>query len=137
MNRFQKYLYLGFGDYYPGKGLNTDNQSIVLILGCIYIFIGMALLTMCFDLMGQELIDKCQWIGYKLGIIESENYKNHDEIRNNSQIVFENNEKIISEKENNLSLKQVSETPSQTYLPSADIEKTKLRVAYINTKENY
>ena len=43
-----------------------------LILGSIYVLLGMAILAMCFDLMQEEIVAKFRWIGRKIGIIEKE-----------------------------------------------------------------
>ncbi|KAH3836615.1 TWiK family of potassium channels protein 7-like [Dreissena polymorpha] len=63
---------IGFGDVVPGTDFDSPQASAQLILGAIYVLFGMAILSMCFALMQDEIIAKCTWIGQKLGIVEKE-----------------------------------------------------------------
>ncbi|XP_060601523.1 TWiK family of potassium channels protein 7-like [Ruditapes philippinarum] len=65
---------IGFGDVVPGTDFDNPQASAQLILGAIYVLFGMAILSMCFALMQDEIIAKCTWVGQKLGIMDkSEN----------------------------------------------------------------
>ena len=64
---------IGFGDYVPGiaalsKGTDNGVGGRNLIVAAIYVFFGMAILAMCFDLIQESLIGKFSLIGKKLGI---------------------------------------------------------------------
>ncbi|CAF0847712.1 unnamed protein product [Rotaria sordida] len=63
---------IGFGDFVPGQRKDDPNAGAKLFLGAIYVFIGMAILAMCFDLMQEEIVAKFRWLGRKIGIIEKE-----------------------------------------------------------------
>jgi hypothetical protein len=58
---------IGFGDYSPGQNLSDPNRGMNLAIGLIYIGFGLSLLSMSFDLMQGEIIEKFVWIGSKLG----------------------------------------------------------------------
>ncbi|KAK3605639.1 hypothetical protein CHS0354_032589 [Potamilus streckersoni] len=61
---------IGFGDVVPGTDFDNPQASAQLILGSVYVLFGMAILSMCFSLMQDEITAKCRWIGQKLGIID-------------------------------------------------------------------
>ncbi|KAK0060203.1 TWiK family of potassium channels protein 18 [Biomphalaria pfeifferi] len=63
---------IGFGDVVPGRDFDNPQVQAQLMLGSIYILFGMAILSMCFALMQEEILAKARWIGQKLGIIEKE-----------------------------------------------------------------
>lgn len=63
---------IGFGDVTPGTDFDNPQANAQLILGSIYVMFGMAILSMCFALMQDEIISKCKWIGEKLGIVDKE-----------------------------------------------------------------
>ncbi|CAF1054055.1 unnamed protein product [Rotaria sp. Silwood1] len=63
---------IGFGDFVPGQRKDDPNAGAKLFLGAIYVFIGMAILAMCFDLMQEEIVAKFRWLGRKIGIIEKD-----------------------------------------------------------------
>jgi hypothetical protein len=66
----------GFGDLVPGiNQLLVGDKSTGgknLLIAFIYIFIGMAILAMCFDLMQHELVEKFVFIAKKLGLAEKD-----------------------------------------------------------------
>ncbi|XP_067929023.1 potassium channel subfamily K member 9-like isoform X2 [Watersipora subatra] len=62
---------IGFGDYVPGMiQQNTTDKSSTerLVLCTIYVFLGLALVGMCIDLMQADILQKIAWIGRKIGI---------------------------------------------------------------------
>ncbi len=61
---------IGFGDYVPGTAMDSWGSQEKLVLCCVYLLLGLALIAMCFDLMQEEARNKCRSIGIKLGIIE-------------------------------------------------------------------
>nr|KAG5690677.1 hypothetical protein BaRGS_013463 [Batillaria attramentaria] len=61
---------IGFGDVVPGTDFENAQAQAQLLLGSIYVLFGMAILSMCFSLMQDEIIAKCRWIGQKLGILD-------------------------------------------------------------------
>nr|KAI8768876.1 TWiK family of potassium channels protein 18-like [Biomphalaria glabrata] len=63
---------IGFGDVVPGRDFDNPQVQAQLMLGSIYILFGMAILSMCFALMQEEILAKARWIGQKLGILEKE-----------------------------------------------------------------
>jgi hypothetical protein len=83
--KFQK----GFGDFVPGQKEGDPYAGPKLILGAIYVLIGMAILAMCFDLMQEEIIAKFTWLGKKLGIVDKEEEDDIDENNNENADKFE------------------------------------------------
>lgn len=63
---------IGFGDVVPGTDFENPQAQAQLLLGAVYVLFGMAILSMCFSLMQQEILAKARWVGQKLGIIEKE-----------------------------------------------------------------
>ena len=63
---------IGFGDVTPGRDFKDPTHNVRLIIGSVYSIFGMAIITMCFSLMQEEIISKVKWVGKKLGIIEVE-----------------------------------------------------------------
>lgn len=63
---------IGFGDVVPGTDFDNPTATVQMILGGIYILFGMAIISMCFSLMQDEIIAKCKWVGEKLGIIDKD-----------------------------------------------------------------
>ena len=63
---------IGFGDLVPG----SKNKTTSLILACVYIIIGLAVLSMVFNLMEQELMNNIHWLALKINIITNKKKKN-------------------------------------------------------------
>ena len=63
---------IGFGDVVPGTDFDNPQQTAQLILGAVYVLFGMAILSMCFSLMQDEIIAKCKWVGQKLGLVDKD-----------------------------------------------------------------
>ncbi|WAQ98057.1 KCNKI-like protein [Mya arenaria] len=63
---------IGFGDVTPGRDFSDPLANVRLIIGTIYSIFGMAILSMCFTLMQEEMTAKFQWVGRKLGVIEKD-----------------------------------------------------------------
>jgi len=54
----------------PGQDFSDPLGPYKLTAGCAYIFIGLSVLGMAFDLMQEELISKFSWFGKKIGLID-------------------------------------------------------------------
>ena len=63
---------IGFGDVVPGTDFENPQAQAQLMIGAVYVLFGMAILSMCFSLMQDEILAKARWIGQKLGIIDKE-----------------------------------------------------------------
>ena len=63
---------IGFGDYVPGSISNahTSDSNQRLIICCVYLMIGLALLAMCFNLMQEDVTAKFVWLGKQIGLID-------------------------------------------------------------------
>ena len=62
---------IGFGDLVPGSSaFENQEDQIQMIMAAIYMLFGLALLSMCFSLIQEEISTKFKWIGEKLGIVE-------------------------------------------------------------------
>ncbi|CAH1800361.1 unnamed protein product [Owenia fusiformis] len=59
---------IGFGDIVPGT--ETDSWAVKekLVLCAMYLILGLSLLAMCFNLMQEEVKEKCKWLGMKIGL---------------------------------------------------------------------
>lgn len=62
---------IGFGDFVPGTSLDASASQAKLVLCCMYLVFGLALLSMCFDLMQQEARMFFQTLGQKLGLVRT------------------------------------------------------------------
>ena len=60
---------IGFGDYVPGTAYDSWASQEKLILCSLYLIFGLALIAMCFDLMQEEVRNKCRTLGKKLGLV--------------------------------------------------------------------
>ncbi|BFY98460.1 hypothetical protein BsWGS_01500 [Bradybaena similaris] len=63
---------IGFGDVVPGTDFDNPQAQVQLMIGSIYVLFGMAILSMCFSLMQDEILAKARWVGQKLGILDKE-----------------------------------------------------------------
>ncbi|XP_005094519.1 potassium channel subfamily K member 2 [Aplysia californica] len=63
---------IGFGDVVPGTDFENPQAQAQLLLGSVYVLFGMAILSMCFSLMQDEILAKARWIGQKLGILDKD-----------------------------------------------------------------
>nr|XP_027232956.1 TWiK family of potassium channels protein 7-like [Penaeus vannamei] len=63
---------IGYGDMVPGTALlsNEDPGTAGLKMAvCIaYILLGMALLSMCLNLMQEQIVEKCRWLAREIGL---------------------------------------------------------------------
>ena len=66
---------IGFGDLVPDSNNKTTNTTS-LILACVYIIIGLAVLSMVFNLMEQEIMKNIHWLALKINIIINKKKKN-------------------------------------------------------------
>ena len=63
---------IGFGDIVPGTDMKEWASQAKLVLCSLWLAFGLSLLAMCFNLMQEEVKDKCKWIGQKLGLLKDE-----------------------------------------------------------------
>lgn len=62
---------IGFGDLVPGSaGFQTEGDGWRMVSASLYMLIGMALLSMCFNLMQDEIAAKCRRLGQLVGLID-------------------------------------------------------------------
>lgn len=87
---------IGFGDYSPGQNLSDPDRGLHLAIGLIYIGFGLSLLSMSFDLMQSEIIEKFVWIGSKLG------FKSDDDEEGAAAEEEDDDEKKKKDEENKL-----------------------------------
>ena len=66
---------IGLGDFVPGNSINAENSNeYVLAIVAFYILMGISLLSMCINLMQEEVLAKIKKLGVRLGIVEDPNY---------------------------------------------------------------
>ena len=63
---------IGFGDIVPGTDMKEWASSEKLVLCALWLAFGLSLLAMCFNLMQEEVKEKCKWVGQKLGLLRDE-----------------------------------------------------------------
>jgi hypothetical protein len=63
---------IGFGDVTPGRDFSDPMANVRLIIGSCYSIFGMAILSMSFNLMQEEMTAKFRWIGRKMGVVEDD-----------------------------------------------------------------
>ena len=70
----------GFGDVVPGTDNMTDSASQWKMIGAaVYIVFGMAIMSMAFNLIQEEIVSKFVWLGEKLGIIDKQKDEDEDD----------------------------------------------------------
>lgn len=63
---------IGFGDLVPGTGIlepGKQEEHFRLIVCCVYLILGLAVIAMSFNLVQAEVTAKCKQIGRNLGIL--------------------------------------------------------------------
>ena len=79
---------IGFGDVTPGRDFSDPTANARLVIGTIYSIFGMAILSMCFTLMQEEMVAKFMWLGRKMGVVEDgdgdENFSSLENVDKNS-----------------------------------------------------
>ena len=66
---------IGFGDFVPGTSVESWDSQQKLVLCALYLIFGLALIAMCFDLMQEEVKNKCRALGRKMGILKDDGSK--------------------------------------------------------------
>ena len=64
---------IGFGDVVPGTDMDQWSSHEKLVLCALWLAFGLSLLAMCFNLMQEEVKEKCKRIGRKLGLLKADN----------------------------------------------------------------
>ncbi|KAG8175727.1 hypothetical protein JTE90_002361 [Oedothorax gibbosus] len=74
---------IGFGDYYPGsafQGYKGDITKTLSLMGtCFYMMLGMALVSMCINLMQEQLTSKVRWVAHEVGLIQLPDIEDTDD----------------------------------------------------------
>ncbi len=63
---------IGFGDIVPGTDMSEWASHEKLVLCALWLAFGLSLLAMCFNLMQEEVKEKCRWAGQKLGLLRDD-----------------------------------------------------------------
>ena len=63
---------IGFGDIVPGTDMKEWASHEKLVLCALWLAFGLSLLAMCFNLMQEEVKEKCKWLGQKLGLLKDD-----------------------------------------------------------------
>ncbi len=66
---------IGFGDFVPGdKVLNVSSKQgqAKLIIACVYVLMGLAVVAMSINLVQEEIIGKARQLAKDMGIIEED-----------------------------------------------------------------
>jgi potassium channel subfamily K protein len=106
---------IGFGDYVPGQNQADSYRAPKLILGAIYVLIGMSILAMCFDLMQEEIITKFTWLGKKMGIIDQEDDEENEDSDEPKKDKEKENDNQDNENDDNYKEKNNYGRPNSNY----------------------
>ena len=74
---FTSLMTIGFGDFVPGNDyiyqvsadLNEDEARAKIVIGTIYILLGMAIVAMCLNLMQEKLVQQVRTFARRIGLI--------------------------------------------------------------------
>ncbi|XP_055925608.1 TWiK family of potassium channels protein 7-like [Argiope bruennichi] len=76
---------IGFGDYFPGKAFHgykgSITKTLTLMGTCFYMMLGMALVSMCINLMQEQLTAKVKWVANEIGLIKQPDIPDTDEAK--------------------------------------------------------
>ncbi|GFS65761.1 uncharacterized protein TNIN_50971 [Trichonephila inaurata madagascariensis] len=65
---------IGFGDLVPGSDIfDAQSGQAKLIICCLYLIMGLAIIAMSFNLVQEEVVIKCKNVARNLGLLKSEN----------------------------------------------------------------
>lgn len=71
---------IGFGDVVPGSSkFDTTIGQLKMLVAAVYMVFGMALLSMAFNLIQEEMVGKFKWLGVKCGIIKNDEDEDDDD----------------------------------------------------------
>ncbi|KAH3834503.1 hypothetical protein DPMN_107831 [Dreissena polymorpha] len=63
---------IGFGDVTPSRDFSDPLTNFRLVVCYMYTTFGMAIMSMCFTLMQEEITEKFKWIGRKMGVVDED-----------------------------------------------------------------
>ena len=63
---------IGFGDVVPGTDMDQWSSHEKLVLCALWLAFGLSLIAMCFNLMQEEVREKCRRIGRRLGLLKAD-----------------------------------------------------------------
>lgn len=70
---------IGFGDLVPGSDIfDAQSGQAKLIICCMYLIMGLAIIAMSFNLVQEEVVIKCRNLARNLGLLKSENDDDDD-----------------------------------------------------------
>ncbi|KAK4470600.1 hypothetical protein MN116_005631 [Schistosoma mekongi] len=76
---------IGFGDLVPGNGRFTEGKTQTeLLIGGLYLLFGLALLSMCLNLMKDEIVAKVHYICQCIGVKNKINKQNDENTTTNT-----------------------------------------------------
>jgi potassium channel subfamily K protein len=72
---------IGFGDYVPGYSNNAADSGaqLKMVGAAVYIVFGMALMSMAFNLIQEEMVGKFKWVGQKMGLVKRDDEDEDEE----------------------------------------------------------
>lgn len=70
---------IGFGDLVPGSDIfDAQSGQAKLIICCIYLIMGLAIIAMSFNLVQEEVVIKCRNLARNLGLLKSDHDDDDD-----------------------------------------------------------
>jgi Ion channel len=72
---------IGFGDYVPGysNSASDSGAQLKMVGAAVYIVFGMALMSMAFNLIQEEMVGKFKWVGQKMGLVKKDEDEEDEE----------------------------------------------------------
>ncbi|XP_042877148.1 TWiK family of potassium channels protein 7-like [Penaeus japonicus] len=89
---------IGYGDMVPGTALldnkNPGTAGLKMAVCIGYILLGMALLSMCLNLMQEQIIEKCRWLAREIGLSGKDNVEETKDAKKKKNLDDDHDKKL-------------------------------------------
>ncbi|KAG1709817.1 TWiK family of potassium channels protein 7 [Nymphon striatum] len=97
---FVTFSTIGFGDLVPGNSfldLDDFTSKMQMLACCVYVLLGMAMLTMCINLMQEQIVYKVKYVAKEIGLIKKKKGKTRAKKNDEGQGNGEENKDLTKE----------------------------------------
>ncbi|ESN94959.1 hypothetical protein HELRODRAFT_102762 [Helobdella robusta] len=123
---------IGFGDVVPGvASMNDTSGQFIMVGAALYLVFGMAIMSMAFNLIQEEMIGKVVWITEKLGLSKQQECENDGPTDQSTAIISEPKSK------DPFAMASPMEAPYPMYKPSDNPENLKHMLREPSTLTNW
>ncbi|CAH8510765.1 unnamed protein product [Schistosoma turkestanicum] len=128
---------IGFGDLVPGNGrFNDPKTTTELVVGGLYLLVGLSLLSMCLNLMKDEIIAKVHYICTCIGLKSKKTNNNNNEDDDDNVNVANNlNNNNSNQQLNNI--EQLNKETTQLMTPAMATTTTTTKRTTTGQSSNY